>query len=235
MDKPNISHLLMMRVEARVNHYVQLAAQTWPGCNLPTITVTYRPSGTSAGLAYCHLYQLNFHPVLLLENIEEFFESIIGHEVAHLVSTHLHGHDIADHGSEWADVMRAFGLPPDRCHRLDTTNVERVITRWKHKCKCPGKVHRVSSRTNRHIMTGGECGIICQICASRLKPIDKHSRVKGLPDTLQHETKIVKAQWVMRHHNGKPRSQLISLLMELAGLTKAGASTYYYNLSRRVD
>lgn len=235
MEAPAIPYALKRRVQTRVNAYLRIVSALWPLYTIPPITITYDLSGTSAGLAYCHLYQINFSPVLLLENVDEFINTIIGHEVAHIVSAHIFGQNIADHGSEWSTVMEAFNIPSARCHNLDTTNARRRITRWKHKCKCPGKVHDVSSRLNRAIMTQTTPNVVCLLCASKLIPVKVPSMVKGLPKMLQHETKVEKAKWVINKYKGKTRAKLIALLMDMAGLTKAGATTYYYNLTKNVD
>lgn len=234
MNTPTIPQDLQDRVRARVDEYVQMVQQEWSHYTIPPIDITYKNSGTNIGLAYCTIHRVNFNPVLLLENPDLFFDSIIGHEVAHIVAVVIWGNEIADHGEEWREVMALFGIPPTVRYVVDTSSIKQRNSVWKHKCKCPDTVYDMGSRSNRYIMTNQRPHMICTICGTRLKPVDKSPRAKGLPKHLQHETKVNKARWVIKQHKAKPRNKVIPILQDLAGLTKAGASTYYHNLMKEL-
>lgn len=78
--------------------------------------------GTTAGRAWLNQWRIQLNEQLCKENVEDFINSTVPHEVAHLVAYKVFGDD--GHGKGWKSVMRALGLDPERCHDYDTHNVE---------------------------------------------------------------------------------------------------------------
>ena len=77
--------------------------------------------GTTAGRAWLGQWRIQLNEQLCKENIEDFINDTIPHEVAHLVAYKVFGDD--GHGEGWRSVMRALGLNPTRCHEYNTRNV----------------------------------------------------------------------------------------------------------------
>ena len=51
---------------------------------------------------------------------ETLFEEVLCHEVAHVVTFHLHGHRAQSHGTEWKELVRIAGFDPRTSHKMDT-------------------------------------------------------------------------------------------------------------------
>lgn len=78
--------------------------------------------GTTAGRAWLTQWRIQLNEQLCKENVEDFIQTTIPHEVAHLVAYKVFGDD--GHGNGWKSVMRALSLDPERCHDYDTRHVE---------------------------------------------------------------------------------------------------------------
>src|SRR3546814_1296313 len=89
-------------------------------------------------------YHVQLNSVRYQENIQDYLDDTIPHEVAHLITYVLHGREAKAHGNEWQSLMRALGVRPDRCHSYDTTNSAVAKAVYKFKCDC--KVFELSSR-----------------------------------------------------------------------------------------
>jgi SprT protein len=77
--------------------------------------------GTMAGRAWLTQWRIQLNEQLCKENLENFINETVPHEVAHLVAYKVFGDD--GHGDGWRSVMRALGLNPTRCHDYETKNV----------------------------------------------------------------------------------------------------------------
>lgn len=77
--------------------------------------------GTTAGRAWLGQWRIQLNEQLCKENLEDFINDTVPHEVAHLVAYKVFGDD--GHGDGWRSVMRALGLNPTRCHDYETKNV----------------------------------------------------------------------------------------------------------------
>src|SRR3546814_5914536 len=108
-------------------------------------------------------YHVQLNSVRYQENIQDFLEDTIPHEVAHLITYVLHGREAKAHGNEWQSIMRALGVRPDRCHSYDTTNSAVAKAVYKFKCDC--KVFELSSRRYKKGLAGHYS---CKKCQSKL-------------------------------------------------------------------
>ena len=91
--------------------------------------------------------EIRLNYVLYKENVEEYLNQVIHHELCH----HWHfqlGTKGTAHGKEWKDLMRRMGVKPDRCHRMDTTTAETVQNKRFHvySCSCPEVAHVTAKR-----------------------------------------------------------------------------------------
>lgn len=226
----NVPDDLQAQVRAVVTASVEHVLLAYPSLVLPPILITYERSYTTAGWAKCLLYQVNFDPILLVANQEEFLKQIVPHEVAHIITEHIHGHKVQAHGDEWKAIMVLMGLEPLRCHTLDTSISKRKFTTYKFICGCTDEVHEYASVMSRKILLEK---YVCTICQKRLLPATPIVIPTSMPRRIALGTKQDKAKWIIRHNRGKERKVIIKKLIEDAGLTPAGAATYYYNLQNK--
>ena len=101
-------------IQERVEKLVDISNEKL-GLNMSYPKITYDLKGTVAGQAFYYENKLRLNSVALKNYRDHFIKQTVGHEVAHLVAFQKHGHDIKPHGYEWANVMRMYKLPPDRC------------------------------------------------------------------------------------------------------------------------
>jgi SprT protein len=173
------------RVENEVKRYVALATKkTGRHYNVPLVKFDLR--GRTAGVAR-GTHTVDFNPILLMENPEEYFGETIAHEVAHCIDT-ANGDNQSEgirfdrygrmrrakrsiHGPSWKHIMRnIFGVEPQRTHDMDTTNAQvRVKTKFEYQCKCCNKSLFVSSvRHNKQrryeLMNPGKSFYTCKRC-----------------------------------------------------------------------
>lgn len=118
--------------------------------------VRYDTKGKTAGWACWNHGNpwIKINPILLNENVERVVNETVPHEVAHIVVnevyesqnrvyvdpyTYRRRRAIEPHGYEWQQVMRLFGLRPERCHDMDVTTVVALRnggSAFIYKCGC---------------------------------------------------------------------------------------------------
>ncbi len=116
--------------------------------------ILYDKKGQTAGICKYnfrnHNGTLNFNPILMEENWDDFDQTIV-HEVAHLCTYFAYGivrrgrtNKMIHHGNEWKRMMAFFGKDADRCHSYNTSNsTVRRQRRWSYKCSC--QTHEIST------------------------------------------------------------------------------------------
>jgi SprT protein len=130
-------------------------AYTWP-------TVTFDLKGRTAGEAWASDIRLNIH--LLHEFYDEMLNQTLPHEIAHCVVIQKYGYGAPSHGYDWKEVMRAFGLPPNRTHTMPT-KAARVHPRpHRYVCHVCGKQWKLTNRMHNSIQSGR--GRRCNRCKS---------------------------------------------------------------------
>lgn len=126
------------RVIAKINECRELAVK-----NLGTLAqitmprVIYELRGRTAGTASYSKWEINLNAVLLMENVDDFIERTVPHELAHLITDKLYPENHrpkrdpwsgrrpkrSPHGADWQYVCRAIGMTDvTRCHSYDTSN-----------------------------------------------------------------------------------------------------------------
>ncbi|WP_456404401.1 SprT family zinc-dependent metalloprotease [Thiolapillus sp.] len=92
--------------------------------------------------------RIRYNPRMAASQFEAYCQRTPAHEVAHYIIDRLHsGRRVRPHGPQWRELMRAFGLEPERCHQYDLQNVpRRRQRRFAYRCAC--QEHRLS--TTRH-------------------------------------------------------------------------------------
>jgi SprT protein len=211
------------------------------------------------GHTYDHYIRIN--PVLLVENEEEMINDTVVHEFCHVIQ-HANFPHSRSHGAEWQRLMIACGVNPTRTHNMDTSNAARLTGKTKRKfqygCDCSSDLILSSVRHNKIVR--GRAEFSCKKCHGKVKfirelgkldyteakaaahsaaPAKKTARpvakpvptrrikVKGQPTKMAVAMEIVRC-------NPNQRSLCITSIMVECGMTKAGASTYFYNAKKKL-
>lgn len=139
------------RVHAKLEESIALAEAHY-GTTFRKPTVLFTKRGTTAGTANYVRYEVNFNPILLVENVEAFIARTVPHEMAHLIDHTLHPENFEStvrmtrtgrwkrtkrdvHGRTFKEIMSVMGADGSRCHSFDTTRA-RVRTKAKHLWVC---------------------------------------------------------------------------------------------------
>lgn len=249
--------VLHKRVVERVQHYVTKANELWNlGLAMPRITYLVR--GTCGGKAYHSEYRVDFNADLLVRNVEDYMSDTIPHEVAHLVAQTIFKKDPmyyyarkknVGHGPLWKQVMVAFGCDPKRCHSYDTSETKvRSKPSYTYTCGCHGKTYSLGPKRHARQTRDPET-FYCRRCKVYLKPAFENKVLMPtvakpvvqpstpsvptfVPPSTVSGSKKDRAQAIMRLNSHADRATIINLFMTQLSMSKAGANTYYYNLSK---
>ena len=254
-----ISFPLHQRVLARITDCLELASKAY-SVDFDFPTVDYNCRGNTAGKAYCLQNRVSFNRILFEENVDHFIQQTVAHEVAHIVTRIVYGPRVRSHGREWKTVMMLFGIPADRCHDYDTTNSQvKIKNKYEYVCKDCGHTlflgpvrHR---KAQRFAMMGSNayCHPKCKYRANKGRLTFKQAlgqvtydearsgknnfRLNNkakTPKTPRAGSKAERALELVRIHYGHDRDAIVSLIIEKLNMSKAGATTYYYNAMRTI-
>jgi len=124
--------------------------------DFPSISYTVR--GTTAGTA-TGSKQVNFNPVLLMENTDLFISRTVPHELAHCLDYVINPQNHTRtwsrrkrvvHGADWKRVMAVIGAADaTRCHKYDTANA-RVKQKVRHEWVCNDCAAKMELGPKRH-------------------------------------------------------------------------------------
>jgi len=125
-------------------------------------TYLFNQRGKAAGTAHLQKNIIKINPILFINNKEEFFEQVIAHEVAHLITFQLYGR-VRPHGKEWRYVMtEVFKRPALTTHQLDIKEV--AGKQFTYQCAC--STHQLTIRRHNKVLKGGN--YLCKQCQSTL-------------------------------------------------------------------
>lgn len=137
------------------------------GITQPMPSVNFDLKGTTGGTANVFTNTISVNRILFLENVNEYIEKIIPHEVSHLVAFKKFGMNIRAHGKEFKYVMRMLGVTPFRCHTLNAQNARvRKVKRYAYECvHCQTNLLLTSHQhnkqlANRNAFKHTKCGMI---------------------------------------------------------------------------
>ena len=126
------------------------------------------------GGLYTNCLEIRMNARLHEENLGEVEKTYL-HELAHVVSVLAFGTtEGTGHGFRWASVMEAFGLPAERCHRMDTSALEATPVRFIYRCqKCPKEYKLTRHKQKKHLrsLEAGSRGYTCR-CGGDLSLTD---------------------------------------------------------------
>lgn len=147
-------------------------ARDFYALKLPEARLDFSLRGHCAGQARvessdCTCLRLNLQ--LLQENLQDFLDQTIPHEVAHLVvnwQARKKRQRPRPHGAEWQAVMQeCFGLAAKRCHSYQTTPARIVTKPFLYRCNC--REHRLTYRTHNRLCRSHQA--LCKRCRSPLE------------------------------------------------------------------
>jgi len=121
--------------------------------------------GRKAGQAWHSKNKIRLNYKLALENLNDFVNQVVPHEVAHLIVKEIYGYSTKPHGREWQATMKKLGLRPERCHSFDTKNtIVKIHKKFIYKCSCG--THKVGKKVHRNLQSGAEYK--CSSCKMRI-------------------------------------------------------------------
>ena len=130
------------------------------------VIVKFNVRGVVAGWAYHDHIRLN--PVLFKKNRDDFLKQTVPHEYIHYVLANKYPKLKIHHGPMWEQYMNYIGLPANRCHNYDTTEVKQKKNLEYYHINCACKTHTISSILYNRISQGKRYS--CKNCKSILNP-----------------------------------------------------------------
>lgn len=126
-----------------------------PSCNL-------KQRGRAAGTAHLHKNEVRFNLFMLKQNPKLFLETVVPHEIAHIIVYQIYGNTVRPHGREWQAVMKkVYQLEPNRTHEFDIPLPKKT---FRYQCQC--QIHTFTVRRHNRAVKGTE--YICKLCRSPL-------------------------------------------------------------------
>ena len=145
----------------------QIAAEHWPDVDLENVHVDFDLSGICAGMAYWKTGRVRINIDLLLgDTLDEMWRQTLPHELAHIIAARLMGRK-QGHGGIWQQVMRKFGLDPDRTHGMEVEHLRRKMR--TAPCRCDCKTWELTARRVNAMKRGRIYR--CPDCKTNLKVI----------------------------------------------------------------
>lgn len=124
----------------------------------------FNQRGKAAGTAHLQRNLIKINPILFVNNRDDFFQQVIPHEIAHLITFELYGHKVRPHGKEWQRIMTdVFKRPALTTHQLDITEV--TGKQFNYRCSCT--THLLTIRRHNKVLKGSK--YLCKRCQSTLK------------------------------------------------------------------
>lgn len=238
--------------------------------------VSYKLRGMVAGYAKASQWSINLNAQLLIENVDDFIDRTVPHELAHLICDRVYPQSLGitftrsgrirrqkreSHGYNWQSVMRVLGCDDiTRCHTYDVTNSKvqkKNGKQFQYRCTKPGcgvsfpvgpKRHRRLQQDPRYLAHRGHRGYPLQYLGTATQP--KPQPVVQQPKPNNDDwflkplhtpaplpkpgaTKQERAYNMYKSDPSRSRADTISLFMAELNMTRAGATTYYYNCQKK--
>ena len=246
-----ITEAIKKRVDTKIDQCIATIEKKY-NVKFKKPTVHYNVKGTTAGKAWCKQWVVGFNPVLLNENVDDFINRTVPHELSHLATEliypHAHragfGRKRSPHGTEWASIMTALGADASRCHTYNVENarVKRKAT-YSYKCACCGHKFELGPKRHAKIKAGATywhpaCGKVAgkliadaaTVVSTPIKTVSKPVKVT----VPAGETKLARCYRLFENYPGYSRAEMINVFVQECDMTVAGASTYYAKVKQMV-
>lgn len=130
-----------------------------------TPKVLFNLKGKSAGQALLQRGIIRLNPILLLENQNAYYQQVIPHELAHLLTYQCFGR-VKPHGAEWQYMMeQILGIPALTTHQFDVSSVQGKL--YPYRCQC--RTHQLTIRRHNKIVRQ-QAQYHCRYCQHPLTP-----------------------------------------------------------------
>jgi len=144
------------RVLSKIEDGIKRANEFYSTCTFGMPTVKFNQRGMTAGTATGALWEVNFNPILLMENQDDFIEQTVPHELAHLIDYEVnpinHQTEVKwtrrgyrrtkrnIHGADFKFIVeRVLGADDStRCHNYDVSRakVKKRGVKYLYRCTC---------------------------------------------------------------------------------------------------
>lgn len=123
----------------------------------------FKQKGKAAGTAHLQKNEMRFNLFMYEQNPKEFLQTVVPHEVAHIIVYQIYGSHVKPHGKEWQAVMiKVFGIQPNRTHCFDVPPPKKS---YEYVCQC--STYPFTQRRHNRVQKGAE--YICKNCRSKLQ------------------------------------------------------------------
>lgn len=156
---------LELQVRQKISQLSKIAVEKYGMKYFLIPEIKFTKKGTAAGTAYITKNVINFNPVLLQENPEQFIKQTVTHEFAHILAYRVF--DDRGHGKDWKRVMVQLGAEPKRCHNYDVSSVQRRTARIEYSCGCA--TYEISAKRHTMILNGKRYS--CKKCKQVIKMV----------------------------------------------------------------
>lgn len=159
----NIEQLVDQKIESLLDTASKLYNKTF---DKPQIK--YTEKSTVAGRAYCVSNIVDFNKILLSENVDQFIDQTVTHELAHILAYKIYG--TIGHDKYWKLIMVQLGAEPKRCHSYSIENVKKRATKtFVYKCACRDNIQISSIRHNKIVKNNQIYR--CNACKTKIVPV----------------------------------------------------------------
>ena len=248
-----ISAELRSQVELKVSEVVSSIERMYNTKFFKPIEIRYDiNSARLGGQALLSSFVVRLNPIFLAKYKEEYINSTVVHEVAHLGCTQVYtrdkGYKVDHHGREWKQMMVKLGANPSRCHTYEAEEGQgRQKTKYGYVCSHCNAPIVVGPVVHKKLKVGAQYRTKCckaalsfkgtvgavpkvvaiqRIAANDLEPTVQVNQPKvKAPDPT---SKLGRCYDLYKKYHGQRliRPQWIQMFVTKADCTPAGASTY---------
>ena len=163
MDNNTLAILIKQNASKVFDQYNQIFSDN--KIEIDEIKFKFNLRGAVAGRAFYQGRELSFNLILAKDNLTDFLNSTVPHEVAHLFQRKIYPYS-KPHGKEWKKIMQLGGYNQMRCHSYDTSTVKKVQTKkYEYGCKCFMR-HLLTKNRHSRILNGSK--YFCNVCHSEI-------------------------------------------------------------------
>lgn len=236
----------------KVNECLQKAAKQFNMPNILKTTVSYFPKGRCAGQAKssCGEYEVRFNEFNIENDWDEMVNETIPHEVAHIVCFERPSLGY-NHNPGWKRVCLLLGGDASRTHNMQVALTKHVERKRFNYRDMNGFVHTIGPKHHKLIQQRGSVMFSVRgqgnvmLCAHNLvKTVGLVRNEEGttivrpdsnIPFKPHGASKMEYCTILVKANPSLTRGTMIELMIKHAGMTKAGAGTYYQQIKSKLE